>query len=89
MTIELFGEIVSDDWLWIYQMFCIPCCSPATVRMGIRDLPPGEDLIVEINSPGGDVWAGFEIYGLLQACHAHTEAHIISMAASGATAPSV
>ena len=85
MTIELFGEIVSDDWLWIYQMFGIPCCSPGTVRMGIRDLPPGEDLIVEINSPGGDVWAGFEIYGLLQACHAHTEAHIISMAASAAT----
>lgn len=85
MTIELFGEIVSDDWVWIYELFGIPCCCPRNVRDAIRDLPEGEDLILEINSPGGDVWAGFEIYGLLQACKASTEAHIIAMAASAAT----
>lgn len=85
MTIEMFGEIVSDDWVWLYEFFGIQCCSPKTVRDAIRDLPAGEDLILEINSPGGDVWAGFEIYGLLQACRASTEAHIIAMAASAAT----
>ena len=85
MKIELFGEIVSDEWLWIYQLFGIPCCCPGQVRQALADLPAGEELIVEINSPGGDVWAGFEIFGLLQACPAHTEAHIISMAASAAT----
>ncbi len=85
MTIELFGEIVSDEWAWLYELFGIQCCCPRQVREAIRDLPADEDLILEINSPGGDVWAGFEIYGLLQACRAHTEAHIFSMAASAAT----
>ena len=85
MTIELFGEIVSDEWAWLYELFGIQCCCPRQVREAIRDLPAGEDLILEINSPGGDVWAGFEIYGLLQACRAHTEAHIFTMAASAAT----
>lgn len=85
MTIELFGEIVSDEWAWLYELFGIQCCCPKQVREAIRDLPAGEDLILEINSPGGDVWAGFEIYGLLQSCRADTEAHIISMAASAAT----
>ena len=85
MTIELFGEIVSDDWAWLYELFGIPFCCPKQVRDAIRSLPAGEDLILEINSPGGDVWAGFEIYGLLQACRAGTEAHIIAMAASAAT----
>ena len=85
MTIELFGEIVSDEWAWLYELFGIPCCCPRQIRDAIQNLPQGEDLILEINSPGGDVWAGFEIYGLLQACRAHTEAHIISMAASAAT----
>ena len=85
MKVELFGEIVSDDWVWLYELFGIPCCCPKQVRDAIRKLPEGEELILEINSPGGDVWAGFEIYGLLQACRSDTEAHIISLAASAAT----
>ena len=85
MKVEMFGEIVSDDWVWLYELFGIPCCCPKQVRDAIRELPEGEELILEINSPGGDVWAGFEISGLLQACRADTEAHIISMAASAAT----
>ena len=85
MTIKLFGEIVSDDWVWLYDLFGIPYCCPKQVRDAIQSLPAGEDLILEINSPGGDVWAGFEIYGMLQACRANTEAHIIPMAASAAS----
>ena len=85
MKIELFGEIVSDDWVWIYKLFGIPFCSPSQVRDAIQNLAAGEELILDINSPGGDVWAGFEIYGLLQACKTRTEAHIVPMAASAAT----
>lgn len=85
MTIELFGEIVSDDWVWLYEFFGIPCCYPKQVRDAIKSLPAGDELVLEINSPGGDVWAGFEIYGLLQACRSDTVAHIIAMAASAAT----
>lgn len=85
MTVELFGEIVSDDWAWLYELFGIPCCCPKQVRDAIKKLPEGEELILEINSPGGDVWAGFEIFGMLQACRSDTEAHIISLAASAAT----
>ena len=85
MTVELFGEIVSDDWVWLYELFGIPCCCPKQVRDAIKKLPEGEALILEINSPGGDVWAGFEIFGMLQACRSDTEAHIISLAASAAT----
>lgn len=85
MTVQLYGELISDEWDWIYSYFEIPHCCPMQVREAIKQLPEGEDLIVEINCPGGDVWAGFEIFGLLQACSAHTEAHIIAMAASAAT----
>ncbi|MDO4989304.1 MAG: Clp protease ClpP [Eubacteriales bacterium] len=85
MKIMLYGEIVSDEWEWVYSLFQIPHCCPKQVREAIEQLPAGEDLILEINSPGGNVWAGFEIFGLLQACSAHTEAHIIALAASAAT----
>lgn len=85
MKINLYGEIVSDKWDWIYSLFQIPHCCPKQVREAIKALGEDEELILEINSPGGDVWAGFEIFGLLQACSASTEAHIIALAASAAT----
>ena len=85
MKIQFFGELVSDDWAWLYQYFEIPCCYPGQVREAIAALAPGEELILEINCPGGDVWAGFEIFGMLQSCANPTEAHLIAMAASAAT----
>lgn len=85
MTIKLFGDVTSDEWVWLYELFGLPCCSPKTVRDAIAELPEGEDLILEVNSPGGDAWAGFEIFGLLQALGERTEAHIIALAASAAT----
>jgi len=85
MTIELFGEIVSDEDAWLFELFEIPYKCPKQVRDAIRKIPAGEDLILEINSPGGDVYAGFEIYGVLQGCRFPTEAHIIARAASAAS----
>ncbi len=85
MKISLFGDIVSDDYVWLYELFGIQCCSPRNVRDAMKDLPEDEDLVIEINSPGGDVWAGFEIFGLLQTLGDRAEAHIVVMAASAAT----
>lgn len=85
MTIELYGDVVADEWDWLYEVFQIPHCCPKNVRDALKDLPADEDLIIEVNSPGGDVWAGFEIYGLLSKISGRTEAHIIALAASAAT----
>ena len=85
MKITMNGELISDEWVWLYQWFEIPCCYPGQVREAIAALKPDEELVIEINCPGGNAWAGFEIFGLLQGCKAHTEAHIIAMAASAAT----
>lgn len=85
MKIELYGDVVSDEYDWLYSLFEIPHCCPKNVRDAMKELPEDEDLILEVNSPGGDVWAGFEIYGMLQKIQGRTEAHIIALAASAAT----
>ena len=85
MKIELYGDVVSDEYDWLYSLFEIPHCCPKNVRDAMKELPEDEDLILEVNSPGGDVWAGFEIYGMLQKLQGRTEAHIIALAASAAT----
>lgn len=85
MIINIFGDIASDSDVWLYQLFDIRCYSPGMLREALAQLPADEELIVEINSPGGSVWAGFELYSLLKACKSRTEAHLIAMAASAAT----
>lgn len=85
MKIKLYGDVISDEWAWVYELFGVPCCYPKLVRDAIEQLPAGEDLIIEVNSPGGSAWAGFEIFGLLQSLGERTEAHIVALAASAAT----
>ena len=38
MTIKLFGDVTSDEWVWLYDLFSLPCCSPKTVRDAIAQL---------------------------------------------------
>ena len=85
MKINLYGDIASDSDVWLYELFGESCYSPKMLRDALEKLPADEDLVVEINSPGGSVWAGFELYSLLKQCRNRTEAHLIAMAASAAT----
>lgn len=85
MILQMKGDIVGDDWAWLYEYFQEPYCCPKMIRDALKVLPEGESLILEINSPGGFVSAGFEMYGILRGCKRPTEAHIIALAASAAT----
>lgn len=87
MKLNLSGELIPSDWAedyrrWGYQsgFYC-----PDDVRKAIEGLDPGEELLLEINSIGGSVFAGNEIYALLEGCRNPTRAVIQSMAASAAS----
>ena len=87
MKLNLSGELIPSDWAEIYRkhgyesgFYC-----PDDVRKAIQDLDPGEELTLEINSIGGSVFAGNEIYSLLEGCENPTRAIIQSMAASAAS----
>ena len=45
----------------------------------------GRDILVSINSPGGDVFAGFEIYNMLAHRRGRTTVRVVGMAASAAS----
>lgn len=85
MILQMRGEIIADEWAWLYEYFEEPYSCPRMIRDALRDLPEGEPLILEINSPGGSVFAGFEMYGILRGCSRQTEAHVTALAASAAT----
>lgn len=87
MTINLNGELIPDDWAELYRAYGYEAgfYSPVDVRKAIGDLPEGEELVLEVNSVGGWVDGGSEIYSLIQGCKNPTRAVIQSLAASAAS----
>lgn len=82
-TIDIRGVIVPDDDQWIYDWFDITATCPRMVRDTLREAN-GEDVEVLVNSGGGDVWSGQEIYTILRAYSGHVLIKIQSMAGSAA-----
>lgn len=87
MKLNLSGELIPSDWAEIYRkwgyesgFYC-----PDDIRKAIDGLENGEELLLEINSIGGSVFAGNEIYALLEGCANPTRAVIQSLAASAAS----
>lgn len=79
--INVKGVIVSNDDAWIYDLFDVDHTSPNHVLEGI-DNANGEELEVTINSPGGDVFAGSEIYTALKEYSGNVTTKIVGVAAS-------
>lgn len=82
-TIDIRGVIVPDDDIRIYEWFGMEATSPRTVRMALEDAKGGAVTVI-INSGGGDVMAGKEIYTLLREYAGKVKIRIQSFAASAA-----
>lgn len=87
MILTLKGEALCDEWAEVYRYFGYESgfFCPADVRSAISGLAPDEELVLEVNSVGGMVDAGSEIYSILESCKNPTRAIIQSMAASAAS----
>lgn len=86
MRVTLNGIVASDDDQEVYDWWGIGAFSSKTVRQALADNPQGEELVLEINSPGGSVFAGGEIYSVLRSSESvWTRAEIQSLAASAAS----
>lgn len=85
-TINVNGDIICTDMKWIYDWLEYESCCPADVKNVIAELTDEkEELKVIINSPGGDVQAGQEIYSILKDVKNHVTIEVQSMAASAAS----
>lgn len=84
MEIDVRGDIISNDDKWIYDWLDWDSTCPDDIRNAIASLQPGETLTVNINSGGGSVMAGQEIYSIL-AGRSDVEINIQSLAGSAAS----
>lgn len=85
MRVTLNGIVAADEDVGIYEWFGYQAFGPRHVRDAIAENPAGETLVLEINSPGGSVMAGSEIYSVLRSSGVNSVAEIQSLAASAAS----
>ena len=81
--INIKGPIVSNDDAWIYAFFGWDYAAPKTLSEALEKAA-GEDVEIEINSPGGYVSCGYEMYADIMKYPGKVTAHVIC-AASAAT----
>ena len=84
VTILIKGTIVDDDDADVYEFWNYSYTSPNSVAKAL-DGANGQDIILEINSPGGYVNAGSEIYTKVREYSGNVEAKIIGQACSAAS----
>lgn len=75
ITIRISGIIAS------WEMESEENVTPATLQKSL-DAANGEDLLILINSPGGSVFQGLEMFSMIQNYSGHTETRAVSLAAS-------
>ncbi len=85
MKINIKGVIVSDDEKKVYQWCGIPATSPNDINEAIEKASLNEELEVVINSGGGSVFAGSEIYTNLRDYSGNVVTKIVGIAASAAS----
>ena len=82
--VKIKGTIISNDYKWIYDIFDVESTCPKDVS-DILDKANGEELDIEINSGGGDVYSGSEIYAMLKGYAGRKTVKIMGLAASAAS----
>ena len=82
--IEIKGPIIADGDQWIYDWFGIPATSPKKVN-DVLNKANGKDVEIIINSGGGSVFSGSEIYTSLKDYKGKTIGKIVGIAASAAS----
>lgn len=76
MRVDIRGAIIPNDYKWFYDWFEEDSTCPKDVSKAIMEALPGEGLDVFINSPGGVIDVGSEIYTMLRSASAERDVKI-------------
>lgn len=84
IQINVSGDIISNDDKWIYDWLKWDSTCPNDIKNALATKPENEKLTVLVNSGGGSVMAGQEIYSLLSG-RSDVEIKVQSLAGSAAS----
>ncbi len=82
--INVYGPIIPNDYKWYFDYFEEDSTCPRDVFNVLQDAN-GEEVEVYINSPGGIIEAGSEIYTTLRSYQGNVKIYIVGQACSAAS----
>jgi ATP-dependent Clp endopeptidase proteolytic subunit ClpP len=82
--VNVYGVIIPNDYKWYFDYFGEDSTCPRDINKAIEDAI-GDDLEVYINSPGGIIEAGSEIYTMLRSYKGNVKIYIVGEACSAAS----
>ena len=82
--IQMKGEVIPDDYSDVYDWLNYQYFNPQSISDALTEAN-GEDITLEINSPGGYIDAGSEIYTELMEYSGTVNAKIVGYACSAAS----
>ncbi len=82
--IKIKGPIVSNNVKWIYDWFDMEATCPKDIETALSEAN-GEEIEIEINSGGGLVFVGSEIYTTLKEYNGKKTVKVVGVAASAAS----
>jgi ATP-dependent protease ClpP protease subunit len=74
--IDLKGPIVSNNVGWLYHWFGFDAACPNDIAEGLKEAA-GDDVVIEINSPGGVCVYGYEMYKAVKEYEGRVTVHVI------------
>lgn len=83
--INIRGVMIPNDYKWYYDYFEEDSTCPADVQKVLDEFKDGDEIEVYINSPGGVIDVGSEIYTLLRSNQEHVNIYITGEACSAAS----
>lgn len=83
--INIRGAMVPNDYKWYYDFFGEDCTCPKYVQQVMDAFQDGDEIEVYINSPGGVIDVGSEIYTLLKSRRDNVRIYITGEACSAAS----
>ncbi|CAI3560491.1 MULTISPECIES: head maturation protease, ClpP-related [Clostridium] len=81
--IDIKGRIIPQSSKWIYNWLGMPSTSPKDISQALIEAN-GDDVEFYVNSGGGSVYDGYEIYNLIREYTGNATFKIIGLAASAA-----
>ena len=81
LELRLNGPVVDDDDTFMYEWLGSPYVSPKAVLDFLKSAG-NQDISLAINSKGGSVFAGSEIYDAIKKYEGHVEVVVVGIAAS-------
>lgn len=82
--IDVKGEIIDNSDAWVYEWLGIEHTSPQRISKQLAEAN-GEEIEVKINSPGGSIFAGSEIYTDIRSYTGNKKIRIVGIAGSAAS----